>query len=175
MTASRSPRPTSNAPSNCCRARRRKSCASTRARSWFDNVVGGHDQRRLRGHLSPEAAAAVAAGDAGDRLDADLSLPRLAGADAAASDRHRAVQIRRVQAEPVDHGGAQPGLLETGPALSRRHRIPRSSRTSRPGCCPSSPARGRVFRRDDAAVEGRQEPDAAGDLRHVPVRMSPAT
>ena len=32
MTASRSPRPTSNARWTCCRARRRKSCASTRAR-----------------------------------------------------------------------------------------------------------------------------------------------
>ena len=42
---------------------------------------------------------------------------------AAASDRHRPVQIRRVQAERVDQAGAQPRLLETGPALSRRHRV----------------------------------------------------
>src|SRR5215467_1257664 len=31
--------------------------------------------------------------------------------------RHWSVQICRVQAEPVDHGDPQPGLLEAGPAL----------------------------------------------------------
>ena len=40
-----------------------------------------------------------------------------------ASDRHRAVQVRRVQAERVDQDRPQPGLLEEGPALSRRDRI----------------------------------------------------
>ena len=34
-----------------------------------------------------------------------------------ASNRHWSVQICRVQAEPVDHGDPQPGLLEGGPAL----------------------------------------------------------
>ena len=33
------------------------------------------------------------------------------------------VQICRVQAQPVDQGDAQPGLLEAGPALSRRRRV----------------------------------------------------
>src|SRR5437867_8468891 len=31
--------------------------------------------------------------------------------DAQPSDRYRALQIRRIQAQPVDQGGAQPGLL----------------------------------------------------------------
>ena len=64
----------------------------------------GHRQRRFRGGLSPEAAAAGAADAARLGLFADLSLPRPAGADAPASDRHRAVQIRRVQAQRVHQG-----------------------------------------------------------------------
>ena len=58
MTASRSPPPTSNAPGTCCRARRPRSCASTRARPGIDNLDEVTDQRRLRGHVPPEAAAA---------------------------------------------------------------------------------------------------------------------
>src|SRR5438552_3389111 len=57
------------------------------------------------------------------RFHPGLSLPCPAWADAPAPDRHRAVQIRRVQAERAHQGGAQPGLLETRAALSRRHRI----------------------------------------------------
>ena len=62
---------------------------------------GGHHQWRLRGHLSPEAAAAVVSGAARLRLVAGLSLPCAAARDAPASDRHRPVQIRRVQAERI--------------------------------------------------------------------------
>src|ERR1700746_3342753 len=58
-----------------------------------------HDQWRFRGRLQPEAAAAFAARTARLRLHADLSLPHLAGGDADASDRHRPVQIRRVQGQ----------------------------------------------------------------------------
>ena len=57
------------------------------------------DQWRFRGVLQSEAAAAVAAGAAGVRLYAGLSLPRLARRHAHASDRHRPVQIRRVQGQ----------------------------------------------------------------------------
>jgi peptide/nickel transport system substrate-binding protein len=41
-------------------------------------------------------------------------VPRLAGADAPASDRHRSVQIRRIQAQRIHEGGEEPGLLEPG-------------------------------------------------------------
>ena len=58
-----------------------------------------HHQRRLRGHLQPEAAAAGAAGAARLRLHAGLSLPRVAGRHAHQADRHRPVQVRRVQGE----------------------------------------------------------------------------
>ena len=81
------------------------------------------DQRRLRGYVRPEAAAARLSRLAGVRHVAGLSLPRVAGADATAPDRHRPVQIRRIQAERTHQGGEKPGLLEAGAALSRRHRI----------------------------------------------------
>ena len=52
-------------------------------------------------------------------------------ADAAAPDRHGAVQVRRVQAERTHQGRQEPGLLEEGPALSRRRSNTRSCRTAR--------------------------------------------
>ena len=100
-------------------------------KTWWVNVASittnGDDEATF--HLKrpqPALLALLASG-----VYADLSLPCLAARDAAAPDRHRPVQIRRIQAEPVDQGRAQPGLLEAGPALSRRHRVRRSSRTAR--------------------------------------------
>ena len=88
-------------------------------------------------------------------------------ADAPASDRHRAVQICRVQAQPVDQGRAQPGLLEARPALSRRHRVDdhpqpldRDPRLYRRAVRHDLPLRGH-----DPDAEGRAQPDAVGDLR----------
>ena len=43
--------------------------------------------------------------------------------DMRASDRHWPVQIRRIPAERADPGRKEPGVLETGPPLSRRHRL----------------------------------------------------
>src|SRR6516225_3236830 len=40
-----------------------------------------HEQRRLRGHLSSQAATGFLPRNAGDRLVADLSVPRAAGPD----------------------------------------------------------------------------------------------
>src|SRR6516162_3948950 len=57
------------------------------------------------------------------RIFADLPLPRGAAWHAPAPNRHRAVQVRRVQTERIHQGDAQPGLLETGPPVPRRHRI----------------------------------------------------
>ena len=83
----------------------------------------GHDKRRQRSELSSKAAAAGASLVAGLRLFADLSVPCFGARHAQPSDRHGAVQFRRIQAEPVDQGDAKPGLLETGPPVSRRHRV----------------------------------------------------
>ena len=92
-------------------------------KDWYFNLDNVTTERRLRGDVPPEAAAARAARDARVGLFADLRLPRLGGAAAHQSDRHRAVQVRRAEAERVDQAREESGLLEEGPALSRRHRI----------------------------------------------------
>ena len=71
-------------------------------KDWFDNVADVTVNGDYEVTLPPQAAAALAAGDARLRLHADLSLPRAGGADAHASDRHRPVQVRRDEAERVD-------------------------------------------------------------------------
>ena len=75
---------------------------------------GCHGQRRLRGDVPSQAAATVAAGDARLRLFADLSLPCPGGADAHASDRHRALQVRRVQAERSHQAREEPDYWKKG-------------------------------------------------------------
>ena len=84
---------------------------------------GGDGERRPRGHLPSRPAAALGADHAGRRLLAGLSLPRAGRPDAHQADRHRALQVRRAEAERIDEGGAQSRLLEARPALSRRHRV----------------------------------------------------
>ena len=51
-------------------------------KSWYSNLDAGHDERRLRGHLSSEAAAAGVFDAARFRLVADLSLPCAGARDA---------------------------------------------------------------------------------------------
>ena len=65
-------------------------------KTGYDNLAAVDRQRRLRGHLSPEAAAAGFSDAARRWFLSDLSVPRIAGADAAAPDRHRPLQIRRI-------------------------------------------------------------------------------
>ena len=133
-----------------------------------------HRQRRLRGLLQPEAAAAGAAGAARLRLYADLSLPCLAGGHAHPPDRHRAVQVRRVQGQRIDQADPQPGLLEEGPALSRRHRVhhhpeplDRDPRLHRRQVRHDVPDRS-----VDSAAEGRQIAGAERGLRGEPNNVS---
>ena len=109
-------------------------------KSWFDNVaeVTTNGDYEVTFHLKrpqPSLLSMLATG-----LDADLSVPRLAGADAAASDRHRTVQICRVQAEPVDHGGRATRITGNRAGLISTASNTGSSPTSRRGCCRSSPA-----------------------------------
>ena len=68
-------------------------------RSWYGNLDGVTSNGDLRGHLSPEAAAAGFYCVARFRVLASLSLPRAAARYAQPSDRHRPVQIRRIQTE----------------------------------------------------------------------------
>ena len=109
-------------------------------KSWYRNLdeVTTNGDYEVTFHLKrpqPAFLALLASG-----LVAGLSLPCFAARDAQPSDRHRPVQIRRIQAERVDQGDAKPRLLEEGPALSRRHRVYDHTRTCRRGCWPSSPA-----------------------------------
>ena len=106
---------------------------------WFDDVSEVSTNGDYEVTFSSETAAALFAGDAGDRVDADLSVSRVARTDASASGRHGAVQIRRIQSEPVDHGSPQSGLLETSGLTSMASNTG-SSKMCRPGCSPSSRA-----------------------------------
>src|ERR1700746_2236801 len=83
----------------------------------------GHHQRRLRGHLPSETAAAGVYRDPCLGVVSGLPVPCQPSRHAQQSARHRPVQICRIQAERIHQGDAQRGLLETGPALSRRHRV----------------------------------------------------
>ena len=73
-------------------------------KSWYDELVDVTVNGDYRGRVQPEAAAAGVAGAARLRLYAGVSLPRLARATCAPADRHRSVQIRRVQAQRIDQG-----------------------------------------------------------------------
>ena len=110
-------------------------------KSWYRNLDEVVAERRLRGHVPPEAAAARLSRAARLGLLAGLSVPRAAGADAAAPDRHRPVQVRRVQAERIHQGRPATRITgnRAGPISTASNT--RSSRTSRPARWPSSPAR----------------------------------
>src|SRR5215471_17520380 len=124
--------------------------------------------RRPRGsHLCIEAAAAGDPRADRLRLHSSLSLPCLAARHAAAPDRHRPLQIRRVQAEREDQARPQSGLLEKRTALSRRHRIhdhpqpfDRDPRFHRRQVRLDFSIRG-----DGPAIAGGEATGAAGDLR----------
>ncbi len=131
-----------------------------------------HRQWRLRSHVPPEAAAAGLFDAARQRVLGDLSVRCAAGPDAPASDRHRPVQIRRVQAQRRHQGDKESGLLETGPALPRRHRIHDHPQPGDGGArvCFGASRHDISVQPDDAAAEGCAEPGAAGDLRGDAVR-----
>ena len=92
-------------------------------KGWYANVesVTVNGEREATFNLKAPQPALLALLASG--FTPDLSLPCPAGQDAPGADRHRAVQVRRVQVQPEHQARAQPELLEEGPALSRRHRI----------------------------------------------------
>ncbi len=81
------------------RARTVRGLPQEPAQDLVSQRQGDHDQRRPRGQLRAERAAAELHRAASVGLYADLSLPRRAKADAHQPDRDRAVQVRRDQAE----------------------------------------------------------------------------
>src|SRR6516225_2957540 len=117
--------------------------------------------------LPPQATATVVSDAARQRVLGDLSLSRTAVADAAASDRHRSIQIRRVRAEPIDQSDAQSRLLETWPPISRRRRIydhPESVDRAI-GIYRREPRHDLAIYRNAPAPKGRPKPGVRGDLR----------
>ena len=92
--------------------------------AWFSNLkeISVNGDFEVTFHLKQRAA--VVDRPAGHRLVAGLSVPCLLGADAHETDRHRTVSFRRIPAERGHAAGTQSGLLEAGPAVSRRHRVP---------------------------------------------------
>src|SRR5262249_11236943 len=91
-------------------------------KSWYRNLkeVTINGENEVTFHMQrpqPAFTARLASGFSG------LSLPCSAGRDASASDRHRSVQICRIQAQRADHADAQPELLEEGPALPGWDRV----------------------------------------------------
>src|SRR5262245_27110396 len=79
---------------------RQGKAARQSAQALVPQPRGGHERGRPRGALPPETAAARLRHDAGIGLLPGLPVPCPCGADAPASDRHRTLQVRRVQAEP---------------------------------------------------------------------------
>ena len=88
-------------------------------KAWYGNLAEVVGQGRRRGRVPAEAAAARLHRAARLGLHADLSLPCRAGRDAATADRHRAVPLRRVQAQR-DRSGSRATRTtgrRTGPYL----------------------------------------------------------
>jgi ABC-type transport system substrate-binding protein len=78
-------------------------------KTWYSNLEEV-TKRRVRGHLSSKAAAALVSGATGFRLVTGLPLSRLAARHALASNWHGPVQIRRIPAKRADPGRQKPEL-----------------------------------------------------------------
>ena len=138
------------------------------ARHLVSQPEGRHGQRRPRGDVRPREAAAVDPDDAGVGLYADLSLPCLDPGHAHQADRHRAVQVRRVQgATRGCRLVRNPDYWQEGQALPRRHRV-----QDHPEPLDADALLRRqgvrhdlLERRDDPAAEGHQGAGAGRRLR----------
>ena len=86
------------------------------------------------------------------------------------SDRHGTVQIRRIQAQRIHQARQKPGLLEAGPALSRRHRVDDHPEPLDPdlGLHRRQVRHDLSLRGHGAADARHQEPGAGRDLRADP-------
>ena len=84
---------------------------------------GRQHQRRVRGNLRTERAAAQPAGAAGERFFGGVSLPRSASDHAHQANRHRPLQVCRIQTRRLDPSGAQSRLLEKRSSLSGRDHL----------------------------------------------------
>src|SRR6202035_3006519 len=83
----------------------------------------GRNRRRLCRDFRVEAPPAGILDAIGERHVASLSLPCVVPRHALASDRHRPLQIRRIQAQRIHPAGEEHRLLEARTALSQRDRM----------------------------------------------------
>ena len=100
----------------------------------------GDAQRRPRGDVQPEEAAGLAAFHAGSGYTAIYPC-HVAGRDMRVeADRHRAVQVRRVQEQRGDPAREEPGLLEARACPISTRSSGASCPTARRAFSPSRPA-----------------------------------
>jgi ABC-type transport system substrate-binding protein len=134
-------------------------------KSWYSNVEevttnGDYEVTFRLKRPQPSLLALLASGWA------PISLPRVAARHAQPPDRHRPVQVCRIQAERGHPGDQKSGVLERGPALSRRYRMDNHKR-----CFDAKP---RIYRRqggyvltlwrNDPDPERHKEPIATSNL-----------
>ena len=124
-------------------------------KTWYLNLekVTTNGDYEATFHLKrPQPALLVAAGLG---LVAGLSLPRAAEEMRSKPIGTGPVQVRRVPAERGHQDREEPGLLEAGPALSRRHRVAHHARPldPQPGLHRRQIRRHLALRHDGAAVE----------------------
>ena len=93
------------------------------AQSLVPQPRAGHRRQRGRGEFSPAAAAAGVHHSARLRLFADLSLPRVAARNAHCTRSAPGRSNLSCSSRTSTSGSSESGLLEAGPALSRRHRV----------------------------------------------------
>ena len=134
------------------------------------------DQRRFRGQLPPEAAAALVYRAVGVGLVAGLSRatspPREMRQHPIGTGPFKFVEFKPNESHQAD---PQPGLLEAGPALSRRHRVhdhPQRLDLD-PGARRPQVRPHRAGLRAGLAVEGDQEPGARHELRDQQLEHQP--
>ena len=137
-------------------------------KAWYDNLdeVATNGDYEATFHLKRPQPALPGAARLG--LFAGLSLPRVAGADAAAPDRHRPVQVRRVQAERAHQGRARTRITgsRAGPISTASNT--RSCRTARPRSSALSPGKFDMtlpYSVTLPLLQRHQEPGAASGLR----------
>ena len=101
---------------------------------------GGDGQRRPRGDLPSRPAAALVPVAVRHRLHPGLSLPRVGGRHAHQADRHRPLQVRRVQEQRVRSSSCATPTTGARAIPTSTPSTGASSPTARRACSPSSPA-----------------------------------
>src|ERR1700730_4789577 len=101
----------------------RQRAAAQPAQGLVPKPRRGHGRRPGCGDFRAQTSAAGLSDAARERDVAGLPMPYPAARNAHPSNRHRPVQVRRVQAERIHPCDQKSRVLEGGTTLSRRHRM----------------------------------------------------